>query len=100
MTYTIDISQAAEDDIREAFTWYEDQKSDLGRIFQEYINNAIESIQTNPFKTQIRYANIRIYFLDKFPYGIHFKINEFKKSILIIAVFHTSIFPEKWQERT
>ena len=45
MTYSVDISEAAEDDIR------------------------------NPLKTQIRYSVVRIFFLKKFPYGIHFIVN-------------------------
>ena len=99
MAYSIEISKTAEDDIREAFLWYEDQKDDLGNLFESHVSKVIESIQRNPFKTQIRYGNTRIFFLEKFPYGIHFQANEQEKSILIVAVFHTSRTPEKWTER-
>ena len=99
MAYSIEISETAEDDIREAFLWYEDQKDDLGNLFESHVSKVIESIQRNPFKTQIRYGNTRIFFLEKFPYGIHFQANEQEKSILIVAVFHTSRTPEKWTKR-
>ena len=99
MAYSIEISETAEDDIREAFLWYEDQKDDLGNLFESHVSKVIESIQRNPFKTQIRYGNTRIFFLEKFPYGIHFRVNEQEKSILIVAVFHTSRTPEKWTKR-
>lgn len=99
MTYFVEISEAAEDDIEEAFLWYEDQKNNLGYSFEDHVNKAVDSIQNNPLKTQIRYSNTRVFFLKKFPFGIHFQVNEQEKFILIVAVFHTSRDPEKWTER-
>lgn len=97
MIYSISIAEAAENDIREAFLWYEDQKKNLGNRFENYVNKAIDGIQNNPLKTQIRYGNTRVFILNKFPYGIHFQVT--KNHILIVALFHTSQNPEKWTER-
>ena len=99
MAYAIDIAKAAEDDIREAFHWYEDQKDNLGSLFEDHINKSIVSIQNNPLKTQIRYGNTRVFFLEKFPYGIHFQANEQEMTILIVAVFHHSRDSDKWTDR-
>lgn len=99
MPYSISIAEAAEGDIREAFLWYEDQKDNLGSLFENYVSKAVDSIQSNPLKTQIRYGNTRIFFLKKFPYGIHFRVDEVEKSILIVAAFHTSKDSEKWTMR-
>ncbi len=97
MTYSIDIVQVAEDEIRKAFLWYEDKQEDLGSTFENHFDEAVDSIQSNPFNTQIRYETTRVFFLNKFPYGIHFQVND--NVILIVAVFHTSEDPEKWIER-
>jgi plasmid stabilization system protein ParE len=97
MTYSISIAEAAENDIREAFLWYENQKETLGSTFEEYVKKAVSSIQNNPLKTQVRYSNTRVFFLKKFPFGIHFQVQE--NHILIVAVFHTSKDPEKWKSR-
>ncbi|MFT6855939.1 MAG: plasmid stabilization system protein ParE [Cyclobacteriaceae bacterium] len=97
MTYSISVAEAAEKDIREAFLYYEDQKDNLGSSFENLVNKAVDSIQSNPLKTQIRYGNTRVFLLKKFPYGIHFQIDE--NHLLIVAVFHTSQDPEKWTER-
>lgn len=104
MTYSISIAEAAENDIREAFLWYEDQKDNLGSTFKNHVNKAIDSIQSNPLKTQVRYGNTRVFFLKKFPFGIHFQINAMstdkqERHILIVAVFHSSQDPKKWTER-
>lgn len=97
MAFSIEIAEAAEKDVRDAFLWYEDQKENLGSRFENYVNKAIDSIRSNPLKTQIRYGTTRVFYLDNFPYGIHFQATE--NHILIVAVFHTSQDPEKWTER-
>ena len=99
MAYSISIAEVAENDIREAFLWYEEQKTNLGSLFGQHVSKAVESIQGNPLKTQIRYGNTRIFLLEKFPYGIHFPVNETKKHVLIVAVFHTSKDAESWTLR-
>ena len=97
MPYSIKIAHAAERDIRKAFLLYEGQKEDLGNLFEENVYQGINNIQNNPLKFQIRYGSTRISFIGKFPYGIHFQINE--NEILILAVFHTSQDSEKWEKR-
>lgn len=97
MSYTITIAKAAEDDIRKAFLWYESQKEFLGNSFETHITSAIENILDNPLKFQIRYGNTRIFLLKKFPYGIHFNVNQ--NNILIIAVFHTSRDSGNWKNK-
>lgn len=99
MAYFISIAEAAESDIREAFLWYEDQQDKLGNIFKDHISKAVEKIQENPFTVQVRYGNTRVFFLKRFPYGIHFQVNEEERSILIAAVFHTSRDSKKWRHR-
>jgi hypothetical protein len=53
MTYSISIARAAENDIREAFLWYEDQKDSLGVLFEEHISKAIKSRSKPRFITAI-----------------------------------------------
>ncbi len=97
MTYSITISDAAEKDVRETYLWYEEQQEGLGSTFEKHFPSTIDSIQNTPLKTQIRYGITRVFFVQKFPYGIHFRIID--KNILIVAVFHTSISPERWKKR-
>lgn len=83
--------------MRQVFLWHEEQKGDLGSTFETHFDNAVISIQSNPLKTQVRYNDTRVFFLKKFPYGIHFQVND--SVILIVAIFHTSQDPEKWTGR-
>ena len=97
MSYKLTIAKAAENDIRQAFLWYQEQKVSLGKTFEKHIFKAVNSIQDNPLKIQTRYNNTRIFFLKKLPFGIHFKVNG--KEVFIIAVFHTSQRSENWKDR-
>jgi len=94
MKYALYISEAAELDIRDAFLWYTNHSDQLGHAFEEQIKLTLRHIQKNPLKVQIRYYQIRVAFLKKFPFGIHFNVTE--NIILVVAVFHTSANPRKW----
>jgi plasmid stabilization system protein ParE len=98
MNYTLAISEAAEEDVRNAFLWYEDKQQGLGMDFELLFNEAIDSIISNPLKIQIRYGKIRVFFLTRFPYGIHFIVTG--NTILVVAVFATKDNPEKWTKRS
>lgn len=97
MTYALYVTEAAENDIRDAFLWYTSHSEELGMRFRQHISIALEHIQKNPLKVQVRYHHMRVSFLKKFPYGIHFNING--NTILVVAVFHTSANPQKWVKR-
>lgn len=97
MKYSLVIAEAAENDIRIAFLWYEEQQEKLGGEFERQISKALASIQDNPLKAQVRYASTRVFFIRKFPFGIHYIIRE--EDILVLAVFHTSQNPESWYKR-
>lgn len=99
MKYQISIAEAAEKDIHESFLWYEKKSKNLGKKFESQILKSIGSITHNPFKFQVRYSNIRVCYLNFFPFGIHFRIRENKSSVLIVGVFHTARNSEIWESR-
>lgn len=97
MAYTVSISEAAEADVREAFLWYEEQKRGLGEVFRLHFTEAVLRIGFAPLEVQVRYGSTRILFLLRFPFGIHFVMRD--ATVLIVAVFHTSMSPERWKHR-
>ncbi len=97
MKYELIISEIAETEISDAYIWYNFQKVNLGEVFRTELINAISNISKNPFAFQNRYKNIRIAYLKKFPYGIHFNVKE--NIITVISVFHSSRNPKIWENR-
>ena len=97
MAYSITIAEAAEEDVRQAYLWYEKQQENLGARFEKHFSEAVKSIRNNPLQSQIKYKTIRVFYLEKFPYGIHFRITD--QNIVIVAVFHTAMSPERWKRK-
>jgi plasmid stabilization system protein ParE len=95
--YSLVLSDEAYYDILDACLWYESARDGLGKDFELCIEAEINSLLRNPLQYQVKYKEIRIAYIERFPYGIHFIID--KKLIRVIAVFHTSRDPENWEER-
>ena len=99
MEFEILISEAAELDIENAMNWYQNQKAGLEMEFQNELFASVRKIGKQPLVHQIRYQKTRVRFLKRFPYGIHFNVNNEQSTILLIGLFHTSENPVKWKKR-
>jgi len=98
MKRTIIIRPEAEQDIREAYSWYETQMSGLGANFLLRIDAALSSVQRNPRQYPLIHQEVRRCLVRRFPYGILFL--EEDKRIIVLAVFHAKRDPRSWQERS
>jgi toxin ParE1/3/4 len=91
------ISDESRLDIFDAFSWYESHRISLGKDFELCLEAGLDQIRKNPLIFQKRYKDIHIYFIERFPYGIHYLIEE--NSVKVFGVFHTSRNPRKWVTR-
>lgn len=87
----------AESDLREAYTWYENQSKGLGADLILCVDAALSLIQRSPELYAQVHKNIRRVLTRRFPYGI-FYIAEVDK-IIVLAVFHVKRNPKHWQKR-
>jgi toxin ParE1/3/4 len=92
--YQLLVSDESRLDILEAFAWYEKHKPGLGKDFELCLEAGFNKIQRNPLIFQTRYKKLRIHFIERFPYGIHYLIE--KDFIKVFGVFHTSRNPKAW----
>ena len=95
--YQLLISDESRFDILDAFSWYESCRNGLGKDFELCIEAGFELIKREPLLTQIRYRNLRILFIERFPYGIHYLIEG--DIVKVFGVFHTSRDPARWKIR-
>ncbi len=98
MTYEVVIDPRAVQDIQDAIDYYDEQQDGLGRKFENQLNKHVLTLEENPF-FNIRYDVVYCLPLKKFPYMVHFTLDEKNKRVTVRAVFHTSIDPEKWTAR-
>lgn len=95
MNFLIKVEPEALQDIQEAIYWYDRQQPGLGRRFYDQLNIAIDRLKQNPYY-QIRYRSVRCLPLAKFPFMIHYSVDETNSIIFIWAIFNTSLNPKRW----
>lgn len=96
MKYHIIIRKKAEEQLADAFAWYEEKRIGLGENFLFSINVALFAIEKNPNLFQKRHKNIRCALTQKFPFGIFYFVTE--NRIIIISIFHLSKNPKFWKK--
>ena len=88
MPYKIIYLDEAKQDVKDAKAWYKTQQKGLQKRFAAELIKAITRLQNNPEAYAIRYRNIRIIHPKKFPFGMHFYIDEAEQQIVITAIIH------------
>ncbi len=91
------IRPEAERDIADAFRWYEDKRSGLGRDFLLCVEEGFDKIRRGPELWPVLYKNVRRFLIRRFPYGIFYFIDE--RVIVVLAVSHAHRDPKTWQSR-
>ena len=99
MEFKIKIEPEAHEDIQEGIDWYNKKQRGLGRKFHTQVKTFFKHLETNPFY-EVRYNDVRCLPLKKYPYMIHFTVDEKSKLVTVRAVFNTSKDPNIWKERT
>jgi plasmid stabilization system protein ParE len=93
MTFKTIILFEAAQDFSEAKLWYKKTKVDgLAQRFSKTVKDTIKHLQKNPTMFAIRYKNVRIAHTEKFPYAIHFVIDN--DTILITSITHNARDPK------
>jgi len=91
------VAQEAEQDITEAYGWYESQRVGLGEEFQSCVDACIQRILRNPEMHRVVFENYRRALVRRFPYAVFY---EFAYGVVVVyCIFHTSRDPEKWRQR-
>jgi toxin ParE1/3/4 len=96
--YKIHFVKEALFDIEDIVLWYEEQRIGLSYDFELCLEAGVDAILRNPDAFQKRYKNIKVRFISRFPYGIHYRFE--KKEIIVIGIFHTSRSPKNWSKRS
>jgi plasmid stabilization system protein ParE len=97
--YKAVILPLAKKDVKEAAHWYNDKQQGLGKRFTQEVRSKIKYVCENPKAIAIRYDKTHCAVLDVFPFMVHFSIDEKQNTVIVSAVFHTSLNPERWEKR-
>ncbi|WP_436415996.1 type II toxin-antitoxin system RelE/ParE family toxin [Petrimonas sp.] len=94
MEYKISISLRAQQEIDDAIGYYQLHSLKAPALFIEEVRNTFKILAQNPFFA-VKYKNVRAIKIKKFPYSLYFIVNKSKKTVRILACFHTKRNPEK-----
>ena len=93
MTYTINLTPPAIEDIQTAMDYYNGRSPNLGYRFTDEVDNSLKAIAEMPQAYGYRYKNVRAKLLYKFPFLVFFIINDDKSIVEVLRIFHTSQEP-------
>jgi plasmid stabilization system protein ParE len=89
--YRLIIRPEAEDDLKEAYSWYEDKRQGLGHDFLLHVAAGLNFIKRSPNIHPIEYRGTRKHLIKRFPYKIVFLVE--KEKVIILAVIHSKRSP-------
>jgi plasmid stabilization system protein ParE len=96
---TVVFTPAARAELMDAQDWYENEIPGLGRRFGSAVAATVERIASNPLHFPLVYKQIRRALLRRFPYALFF-LHELDDSLTVLACFHGSRDPMRWQRRS
>ena len=93
--YKVTISFDAQNDIFQAFDYYQNINAKLANKFENELESFFDILEYTPFFSKW-YENYRAIPLDIFPYLLIYQIDEDLFEVEIKALFHTSKNPQKY----
>jgi plasmid stabilization system protein ParE len=87
----------AEQDIAEAYGWYENRRTGLGEEFISCVDACIQAICRTPEMHAKFHESYRRGFVRRFPYVVFYDYTG--TTVTVFSVFHTSQEPNKWRQR-
>jgi len=86
-----------QDEVDEAYRWYEQQSAGLGDDFLAALEEVSDRLRQTPEVHQTIYQDVRRALPRRFPYGVYYRIHDDR--VEVIAVQHTRRDPSSWQSR-
>jgi toxin ParE1/3/4 len=74
--YCVTVSPEAENDLKEIFSWYEDNRIGLGYDFLLQVDAGINFVKRNPESHPIEYKGTRKHLIKRFPYKIIYLVKK------------------------
>ncbi len=84
----------AEDDLAQAFSWYEGQVLGLGDEFLRSVDAVFALIQRHPEAYPLIYGDVRRGLLRRFPYGVFYLVDT--ERTVVLSVSHMREDPRTW----
>ena len=92
----VKLTSQAENDVAQAFRWYERKREGLGVEFLNRVDEAIEIISSNPTLPAKLIGNARRTLLEQFPFAVWYVVTE---EAIVIGCIHSKRDPSLARKR-
>jgi plasmid stabilization system protein ParE len=96
--YELVVHENADEELSAAAVFYEARETDLGKKFLEELSQVFQRIAEHPLSWSILFDDYRRCLMDRFPYGVVYRIEG--QRILVFAIAHVRRRPGYWKDRT
>jgi plasmid stabilization system protein ParE len=93
--YRIEVTDEANEALGAALDRYLAIDIELAYEFVAAYEEKLDFISDNPYMYAINYSEVRTRKISKFPYSIHYIVEEGRKLAVVIDVFHHAMKPSK-----
>jgi plasmid stabilization system protein ParE len=93
----IRFSEIANNELVDAFDWYERQQDGLGSRFKNAVRDAARQIARTPLLFPVELEDVRRYVMNRFPYTLRYVLRG--DEVWVVAVSHQHRRPDYWVER-
>jgi plasmid stabilization system protein ParE len=87
----------AEQELTESFSFYQSCAPNLGALFLDCFQSALQHVQRRPRAWPVLCADVRRKRFARFPYAIVYR--EYPDRIVVLAIMHLHRRPEYWTDR-
>ncbi len=91
------VAPEAQQDVDEAYAWYEGRQPGLGEVFLSRVDACIQAVRRRPEMHTTLHENYCRALVRRFPYAVFYEYADDR--VTVYCVFHTSRDPEKWRQR-
>ncbi|MBK8975271.1 MAG: type II toxin-antitoxin system RelE/ParE family toxin [Planctomycetes bacterium] len=81
----------------DAYAWYEAQRVGLGDEFLAAVDDVFSTILETPMRFRVLVLDTRQALVRRFPYRILYRIAG--DEVVVVACFHASRDPRRWEDR-
>jgi plasmid stabilization system protein ParE len=91
------IAPEVQQDLAEAYAWYEQRRVGLGEEFLSSVDACIHRICRHPSMYAVAHESFQRGLVRRFPYAVFFEHAD--DQVTVYCIFHTAQDPGKWKDR-
>ncbi len=99
MAYLLGFHPGFISELEKAILYYSSESGKLAEKFKIATRKQLTGLKRNPHLRAVRYADVRFARIEKFPYAIHYSIDDTRKEVYIYALLSDYQNPDSYHRK-